>query len=334
MRTRGSALVPGLSLAAAVVAAVYGLHAVLPLVSPLVAAVVFGAVLSGAGWVPDGARPGLAFAGKRVLRLGVVLLGLQLSLRDVLGIGAPGLALVAAVVTATFLATQGAGRRLGVGPNLSLLTATGFAICGVSAIAAMEGVTEADEDDVAAAVTLVTLCGTLAIFTLPPLGRLAGLEASAFGSWVGASVHDVAQVVAAASTSGQTALHSAVVVKLTRVAMLAPIVAAAGFMRGRRARLRTPDRSDVPGRRPTVVPVFIIGFLAAVAVRSAGAVPAAWLEPLATVERFVLAFAMVGLGSAVDVGKLRRIGARPLALGLASWAVVAGVSYAGVRIGA
>ena len=109
--------------------------------------------------------------------------------------------------------------------DLSLLVATGFSICGVSAIAAANGVIDADEDEVAFSVALVTLCGTLAIVTLPPLHGALGLDDEQFGAWVGASVHDVAQVVATSSTAGSVALATAIVVKLTRVMLLAPLIA-------------------------------------------------------------------------------------------------------------
>ena len=195
------------------------------------------------------AAPASGIAAGPVLKLGVVLLGLDLIFPDILALGLKALLVVVAVVAITFFGTRWAGRRLGISDDLSLLVATGFSICGVSAIAAADGVIEADEDEVAFAVALVTLCGTLAIVTLPPLRHPLGLDDEQFGAWVGASVHDVAQVVATSSTAGAVALATAVVVKLTRVMLLAPLIAGIALQRGRSARIRRPPTWIRRGRR-------------------------------------------------------------------------------------
>lgn len=319
--------VPGLALVAACAGLAFALHAAVPAVPPLVAAVLLGGVAANTGHLPAAARPGTRFAATRLLRLGVVLLGFQLSFTQILALGASGLGVVIGVVVLTLVGTRWIGRRLGASEGLSLLVATGFAICGASAIAAMESVTDASEEDTAYAIMLVTLCGTLAIVVLPLAAPLLGLTGPAFGAWVGASVHDVAQVVATAAPGGREALESAVVVKLTRVVMLAPIIAVVVGLRRRRE--RTPDR-DAGERRPPVVPLFVAAFLGAVLVRSLGILPAASLHALEALETIALAAALAGLGTGVQLHRLRRIGARPLLLGLAAWFVVASASYAGV----
>ncbi|MFE7587932.1 YeiH family protein [Kitasatospora sp. NPDC057512] len=224
---RGDA--PGLLLAALGVAAALGIHALVPAVPELTAAVVLGmlvAHLPGLRPVVRGiARPGLSTAGKRLMRLGIVLLGLKLSLDDVLGLGWATVAMVLAVVAATFAGTLWLGRRLGLPGDQPLLVATGYSICGASAIGAVSQAAGSEEEDVAASVALVTLCGTLAIAVLPLLQHPLGLGESEFGRWVGASVHDVGQVVATAQTGGAGALREAVLVKLMRVVLLAPLVA-------------------------------------------------------------------------------------------------------------
>lgn len=228
-------LVPGLVLVAIGVAAAFTVTAFAPTVSPLVAAVGVGAVLTNIGLIPDSTRPGLQFAAKRLLRLGVVLLGFHLAIGEVVALGGPGLLVVAAVVGATFFGTQWLGQLLGVSRPMSLLVATGFSICGASAIAAVEGVVDADEEEVAFSIGLVTLCGSLAIIVLPLLAGPLGLAGERFGLFAGASVHDVAQVVATASTQGPEAVDAAVLVKLTRVVLLAPLVAGVTINERRRA---------------------------------------------------------------------------------------------------
>lgn len=163
-----------------------------------------------------------------------------------------------ATVLVTFVGTRLIGRLAGLPPAMSLFIATGFSICGVSAVAAMSTTREHEDEDVTAAVALVTLCGSLAIVVLPLLRQPLGSSPHEFGLWVGASVHDVGQVVATAGSVGTVALSSAVVVKLCRVLLLAPMVAASAVT-ARRAAHRTGDlvTAAVP-----VVPLFIVGFLA------------------------------------------------------------------------
>jgi uncharacterized integral membrane protein (TIGR00698 family) len=266
-----------------------------------------------------------------------VLLGFQLAVGEVLRLGGVGLAAVVVVVTVTFVGTQRLGRRLGVSPELSLLIATGFSICGASAVAAMEGASDADEDEVAFAVALVTVCGSLAILVLPLLAAPLGLHGGAFGAWVGASVHDVAQVVATASGAGAASLQTAVIVKLTRVVLLAPIVTGVTISRrraaGRVARTTIDTGDGVSAtRRPPIMPLFVALFLAAVAVRSTGVLPGPAVGVIRNAGTLSFAAALVGLGTGGRVASLRRLGGRPLLLGLAAWALIGVVSYAAVQL--
>lgn len=302
-------------------------------VSPLVLAVVLGALISNFGLLPETCRLGLGFSARNLLRLGIVLLGLQLSFAQVRELGAPGLALVIVVVAITFTGTQWLGRKMGLSNGLSLLVATGFSICGASAIAAMRPVSDADDDDMAYAIALVTICGTLAIFLLPPLGEIIGFSGAQFGSWVGASVHDVAQTVATASSGNDDAQQAAIVVKLTRVMLLAPLVAGVSFARRRSQKIaQTTRSSNENAKLPPVVPLFIIGFIAAVTINSVFNLPNSVLSDAKTIEKALLASALVGLGAGVDARKLRRVGSRPLALGLISWLLIATLSAIGVKL--
>lgn len=302
-------------------------------VSPLVLAVVLGALISNFGLLPETCRLGLGFSARNLLRLGIVLLGLQLSFTQVRELGAPGLALVIIVVTVTFTGTQWLGKKLGLSSGLSLLVATGFSICGASAIAAMRPVSDADDDDMAYAIALVTICGTLAIFLLPVTGEIIGFSGAQFGSWVGASVHDVAQTVATASSGNDDAQHAAIVVKLTRVMLLAPLVAGVSFARRRKQKIaHTTRSSNENAKLPPVVPLFIIGFIATVTINSVFNLPNSVLSDAKTVEKALLASALVGLGAGVNARKLRRVGSRPLALGLISWLLIATLSAIGVKL--
>ncbi|MEV7414312.1 putative sulfate exporter family transporter [Streptomyces sp. NPDC089919] len=323
---------PGLLTAVAGAAVAYGVHALLPAVPMLTASVVLGIAVAhvprSRAFVRGAGRPGLSLAGRRLMRIGIVLLGLGLGLDQVLQLGWPTVAMVFGVVAATFFGTLWLGRRLGLQGDQPLLIATGYSICGASAIGAVSEVSGSDEEDVAASVALVTLCGTLAIAVLPLLQGPLGLGDAEFGRWVGASVHDVGQVVATAQTAGPAALGEAVLVKLMRVALLAPLVAAVAFaMRARRSGVRT-----AAGKRPAPVPLFVAGFLLAAGVRATGLLPSTLLDVAHRTQEGLLAAALFGLGTAVYLPTLARTGGRAALLGLSAWVVVAGVSYAGVLI--
>lgn len=294
------------------------------LISPLIVAVALGIVAGNTAGIPS-ARAGMRFAASRLLRIGVVLIGLRVALDDLAAIGLPGLVVVTMVVTVTFFGTQWLGRRMGVSSDLSLLIGTGYSICGVSAVAALNGVIRADEEEAAYAIGLVTLAGSLSIVVLPVLGTVIGMTPGDFGTWVGGAVHDVAQTVATASTAGDEALTAAIVVKLTRVALLAPLVVGVAI-----ARRRIAPVENTP--RPPLLPLFVAGFLFMVGVRSTGILPEPWLDPIRQVEGFLFTVSLVGVGFGVDLGRLRKLGGRPLALGMAAWVLVAGMSYLGVLI--
>ena len=324
-----------------------------PVLPAMTVAVVLGllaANLPGAGtWVAGGARSGLDFAGKHLMRAGIVVLGLKVSVMDVLGLGWQALLLITGVVLVSFAGTYGISRMFRLTRDASLLIATGFSICGASAIGAMAAVRRIRHVDTVLPVALVTLCGTLAIGVLPLLLHPLQLTPEVFGAWTGASVHDVGQVVATAQTAGTGALAIAVVVKLTRVILLAPIVAAAGvhqrtvISRDARdgaalngtvdngARLgRTaggmagdPDADGAELRLPPVVPLFVIGFVAMVGLRSTGWLSPGWLEAAAAVQDLLLGTALFGLGSAVRVQTLLHTGARALLAALAAWLLIA-----------
>lgn len=318
--------VPGLLVVAVATATAFVLADVVPGLNPSLTAVVLGALLVNLRMHPPVLHPGTHLAGHRLLRLAVVLLGLQLGLRQLVHLGLAGLAVVVVTVAVTFGGTQLLGRGLGVPPARALLVATGFSICGASAVAAMEKVAEGDDDDTAVAVALVTLCGSLAILLLPALRGPLGLDVVQFGSWVGASVHDVGQTVATASRV-PGALPAAVVVKLTRVVLLAPLVAGVGLRHSRRT-----AGQEQPGRRPPVVPMFVVGFLGAIVVASTGLVPPAVLSAAHGLQTVLLTAALVGLGTGISASRLRRSGGRALVLGLLSWVLVAATAYAGVRL--
>lgn len=323
----GRHLAPGLLVTAAGVAGAVLLHGIVDEVGVLTWSVLLGALAANMNALPPGVQPGLKIAVKKLLRVGVVLLGFSLSLGSIAALGLSVIGLVVTTLLATLLATTWLGLRMGLGRPRSLLIATGFAICGASAIAAMQENAEADEDDVATAITMVTICGTVAMIGVPLLQAPLGLTDQQLGVWADASVHEVGQVIAAAGPAGATAVAVAVVVKLTRVLLLAPVVSGVSFLRHRST---APDGRGANGRRPTIVPIFVLGFLGCVTLRSLEVVPVGALELIGGVQVLALGAALFGLGTAVRLRSLVHTGGPALALGAVSTLVVAGFSLTGV----
>ena len=283
-------IAPGLAVALVAVAVSLLVHALLPMLPAMTIAVVLGIAavnIPGTSRLCQGPwRAGLNFSGKHLMRAGIVFLGLKLSLGDIMDLGWVSVALIVAVVLLSFAGTLALGKLFKLDGDTPLLIATGFSICGASAIGAMAAVRGTKHEDTVLPVALVTLCGTLAIGVLPLLMTPLGLSPLEFGQWVGAGVHDVGQVVATAQTAGAVALSAAVVVKLTRVVMLAPIVGVAGAIeRKRHARALAQKLADttqggavVTPRFPPVVPLFVIGFLLMAALRTTGWLPEGAIE--------------------------------------------------------
>ena len=324
-------LLPGLAVAAGGLLLAFAVHLALPVVPVLTMCVVIGVVL---GQIPalrgrlDGAwKPGFALAARRLLRIGIVLLGLKLGLGDIVDLGAPTLVAVVIVVVLTFFGTLLLGRLARLPGDEPLLLAAGFSICGVSAIGAMAAVTRSKPSEIAVPAALVTLCGSLAIVVLPLLHAPLALTDLQFGAWAGASVHDVGQVVAVAQTAGASALALAVAIKLTRVLLLAPLVAGVGVYR-RYSRNGVTDAASAP--RPPIVPLFVLGFLAAMLVRTFLPVPEAALAAADVAQTILFGLALVALGSSIRVVSLVRTSGRSLLVGLASWVLVAALAWGAV----
>ena len=320
--------VPGLPLCAAAGAAVMVLGSVVPQLSPMLVAIIVGIALRNLVPIHSGLEAGIGLAAKRVLRWGVVLLGLQVSIPTIVGLGPKMLLVVVAAVAVTFFATMAMGRAMHMDRDMYTLIASGFSICGAAAVAGMQGSIRASQEKVAAAVALVVLYGTLMIPATNGLVALFGLGAGDAGTLIGASTHEVAQVVAAAGIAGGGSLLAvAVTVKLARVCLMAPVVAGVSLVRNR-------HETRLPGtKRPPIVPLFVAGFIAMILVASAGIVPAPVLGGVKLVQQFLLATAMFALGLGVHIKSLMKLGAKPVLLGLFATIVIIAVVVVGILLG-
>ncbi len=292
--------------------------------SPVVALVI-GFCLVNFGFVKEWAKPSLDLAAGRILKIGICLLGFRLAFSEITEIGSPiGIIVVIAVVIIVFFGIQKISTTFSVNKSLSLLVASGFSICGVSAIAAMKPLSGADEEETGYAVGLVTLFGSIAVFVFPIVQEIFQLDENLFGWWIGLSVHDTGQVVAAASAVSESTLDSAVLVKMCRILMLAPLLMFVSITQQNREKIKT--KWSLP------IPFFIVGFIAAATIRSTSLFSDELIQNIGQVRNFLITIAMFGLGSGVRIRGLKKLGRQPMALGFVSWIAVLVVTGAGVLI--
>ena len=318
----GVALAGGIATVAFLLRRIHGMAAF----SPMILAILIGMAFHNIVGTPSLARPGIAFSLRRLLRAAIVLLGFQLTANQIASVGPRGLFIVAISVIATFGFTVAAGRALGVGRKLTELIAAGTSICGASAIIATNTVTEAHDEDVAYAIACVTIFGSIAMFAYPLLPGLLHLDPQAYGLWSGASIHEIAQVVAASFQNGQHAGEIATMVKLARVMLLAPLV----FTLSMKSRFAASGASGKAVRPP--VPWFVIGFIAVVGVNSLVVVPVDARKAIATLATFLLSVALAAMGLETDVSRLYAKGIRPAILGALAFLFITTFSFILIKV--
>ncbi|WP_166822150.1 YeiH family protein [Brevibacterium limosum] len=358
---RFTSLLPGLAVAAAATAVAWPISMLLPVLSPLLVAIVLGILLGNlVPDLPEAFMPGLNFAAKPLLRLGIVALGAQVVLGDILDLGWLVLVLAAVIVAAGILSAIALAKPLKVDRPLAVLIGSGFGICGAAAVAGVESTLKSKKEDVAAAIGLVVLFGTLMIAIVPGLSTAMGLSPETAGMWGGAATHEVAQVVAIGGIIGPAALEIAVLVKLARVIMLAPTVAVFSYAVRRSenkalanstteaadgsaetsagagpgassagAVSTTTKAAPAQGKRPPIVPLFVVGFLVMAALRTFGLLPEFAVTGLSWIQTVCLAMAMFALGRGVQWRSLKNLGARPIALATLVTIVVALIALGG-----
>lgn len=306
-------------------------------VSSLLIAVVAGMLLRTAGWVPWWAERGLAWTGKTLLRAGIIFLGFQLTVSDLLGLGWEVLVVVLATALITFAGIRLLGPLLRVDRGTSVLLAAGTSICGASAVAATAAVIDrGDGKDrwgqpisqiTATALAVVTLCGTVLMLGLPVAIDMAGMDDRSAGTLIGASVQEVGQVVAAGGMVGATALAAATSVKLARILLLVPAVVA--------LRLETRRAGTTARRSRTApLPLFVVGFLTAVVLNSSPwvSVSADTSDFLMQITVMLITIAMAGVGAGVNLRHLLSTGGRAMLLGAVGSSIAVVTAALGVQL--
>jgi uncharacterized integral membrane protein (TIGR00698 family) len=326
----GQGIWPGLALASMAAATAYAVRQLpaMAIFSPMILAIVIGIAFHNLVGTPAWAKQGVTFSMRRLLRVAIILLGLQLTITQVMEVGGRGIAIIALTLVSTFVFTVWVGRRLRVDRKLAQLIAAGTSICGASAVIATNTVTNAEDEDVAYAVACVTVFGSVAMFTYPLLSGLLHLDPHDFGLWSGASIHEIAQVVAASFQGGQTAGEFGTIAKLSRVMLLAPMVIALGLIANHASKRAS---SDAAAARPPM-PWFVLGFVALVGVNSVVAIPAEARVWIVAVTTFLLSVALAAMGLETDIGKLAAKGFRPALLGALAFLFIAGFSLTLIKL--
>lgn len=319
----------GLAAALAVAAAATALAVVIPLGSAPVLAIVLGLIVGTAVGPQAILKPGLRLAASSCLRAAVVVLGAELPLGPVLHEGLLSLPVIAITLGGTLLAARFVGAWLGVSAPLRTLIGAGTGVCGASAIAAVSSVIAATELEVGYAVATIFMFNVIAVFVFPLVGHALGMGQHSFGVFAGTAVNDLSSVVAVATVYGASSLHTAVIVKLTRTLMIIPICIGLA----RRQESRPASGRGRLGSAFSLVPGFLVAFVALAALNTAGLFPPSLVPTLSHVSTWLITIALAGVGLSINFAALRSTGGRPIVLGAALWGLITVLSLGCYAVG-
>ena len=283
--------------------------------SPLIVGIVLGMLYANSlrNHLPEAWVPGIQFCTKQVLRTGIVLYGFKLTFQSVIDIGGAALLIDLIVVSLTILLGAGLGRLLKMDRDTALLTSIGSSICGAAAVLGAEPVVKSKPYKAAVAVSTVVIFGTLSMFLYPALYRagMLNLTTEQMGLFTGATLHEVAHVVGAGNAMGQAISDPAIIVKMIRVMMLAPVLVVMGFVLGRRK-----SSGACKEKSKIAVPWFAFGFIGIICLNSLlqYLLPAELVDAINTLDTFLLTMAMTALGAESSFEKFKKAGARPFLL--------------------
>lgn len=288
-------------------------------VSPLLLSILLGMALASVLRVPESLLPGIQFAQRPLLRWGVAGLGFRLSLSELAKIGGPGLIVVVISTAASLFFGWWLARRAGLDEKLGILLGVGTSICGASAIVAADSVVQGEKKDSAYSMGIITLLGTLGIVLYPLIYHISGMNERIYSLWNGASLHEMAQVVAAGDIVSQAAADDSTVVKLARICLLAPVVfGLAWWLKSHHRKAGTAHIAPVPW--------FLIVFLLFVVVNSSGWPASSTTKLIQQVDLAVLCVGMVGVGLGTGFKDLRAAGLKPVLVGGGQWLFLSLVS--------
>ncbi|MFJ7734276.1 YeiH family protein [Lysinibacillus sp. NPDC097231] len=288
----------------------------------LVIAIILGMAWRAAFKVQDSWQVGISFSSKKLLRLGIIFLGMRLNLADIYHAGASVFLIAFINLLFALVVVYWLTKVFHVEKKLGILTACGTAICGAAAVVAIAPQIKANEKETAVGAAIVALLGTVFTLVYTLLYSLFGLTPTEYGIFAGGTLHEIAHVIAAASAGGNEAIDMAVIVKLTRVALLVPVAIVIGIL------YRRIDKGQEKGAFSlSIIPWFILGFLAMSAINSLGIIPANVAQAFVNVAYILIGMAMAGLGLNVEIKTFKQLGVKAFIAGLIGSVCLSIVGY-------
>ncbi len=284
--------------------------------SPLILAILIGVAVGNIIKFPDSFKPGITFALKKVLRVAIVFLGFRLTFQNIMEVGLEGLIIDTIMLLGTFfIGVYFSTKIFKLDSSMGYLLASGSSICGASAVLATSAVVKSEMHHTAMAVATVTIFGTISMFLYPAVykaGLLLDFNDLLYGLWTGATVHEVAQVVAAGFTISEVAGNTATIAKLTRVMMLAPLLIILSIYLAKKHSLHgaTVSLREIP------IPYFVFGFIAMVGVNSIGIFPQNITHVINVIDTFLMTVAMAAMGIETNINKMKGVGMKPIYVAL------------------
>ena len=295
-------------------------------ISPLVVGIVMGIFYANTlhNQIPTAWETGIIFSGKKILRFAIVFYGFRITFQQIAEVGIEGFMVSLIMLSSTFILGTWIGQKVfKMDRDTSMLTASGASVCGAAAVLATEPVLKAEEHKAAIAVSMVVLFGTIAMFLYPALYSAGVFDMSTreFGIYVGGTIHEVAQVVAVGGAFGSEASDAAVIVKMTRVIMIAPMLILLGLYLSYSAKKSGDNGTAVK----LVIPWFAVYFIGMAGFNSLQLIPIDIVNIINEIDTFLLTMAMTALGMGTRFAKFRGLGLAPL--------YTAGVMFAWLVIG-
>lgn len=328
--------VPGLLLCIVISIPSWFLGKQFPIVGGAVIAIISGMVITLFLKKKDNLSSGIKFTSKKILQWAVVLLGFGLDLGVVLQTGKQSLPIIVCTITTSLVIAYALHKLMHIPGKISTLVGVGSSICGGSAIAATAPVIDADDEEVAQAISVIFFFNVLAAIIFPTLGALIGFDTTsgeAFGIFAGTAVNDTSSVTAAASTwdsmwnLGSATLDKAVTVKLTRTLAIIPITLVLAFIRMRKEKKAGQEGNKVSFK--SIFPMFILYFIAASLITTVSVhfgVSAGIFKPLKELSKFFIVMAMSAIGLNTNIVELVKTGGKPIVMGACCWVGITGVS--------
>ena len=289
--------------------------------------------------VADGLAGGIAFTSKKVLQYAVILLGFGLNLMQIAQVGTTSLPIIVSTIATSLVVAFLLCRALKIPGKIATLIGVGSSICGGSAIAATAPVIDADDDEIAQAISVIFLFNVIAALIFPALGGALGLTNKGFGLFAGTAVNDTSSVTAAAAAwdgmhPGANTLDAATIVKLTRTLAIIPITLVLAVWQLRQAKRATVASGEGAGAATAagtfdlkrIFPFFIVFFVLASVVTTVFALPVAVTAPIKELSKFFIIMAMAAIGFNTNIVTLVRRGGKPILMGFACWVAIAAVS--------